>query len=126
MDRDYLSSPRVVAASKAYVCARLLTYESADEAKVLTSFFVGRSGQLENTTFALVAPDGRTPLTRAGRSPEQALPRGAGHDDDALADLLAKEAARYPAKRSSAIEPPLLPSLVDARRGLDVAACDLL
>jgi hypothetical protein len=125
MDRDFLSSPRFVAASKEWVCARLLTYESAEEAKVLTSFFVGRSGQLENTTFVLVSPDGKTALTRAGRSPEMAL-GGRGRDDDALSDLLAKQAARFRAKPESSKEAPLLPTLVDVRRGLDVAACDLL
>src|SRR5262245_44572052 len=126
MDRDYLSSPRVVAASKGLVCARLLTYESAEEAKVLTSFFVGRSGQMENTTFVLVAPDGKTPLTRGGRSPDMVLPGRGGHDDGALADLLKSESARYPAKAESSRESPLVPYLVDVRRALDAAACDLL
>jgi hypothetical protein len=124
MDRDFLSSPRVVAASEDVVCARLLTYESADEADVLTGFFVGRSGALENTTFALVAPDGRTPLTRGGRSPRHVLGRSA--DDDALALLMDDAARRFPARAASRREPPLLPYLVDVRRGLNVAACDLL
>src|SRR5438034_5706728 len=106
MDRDYLSSPRVVAASKGLVCARLLTSESADEAKVLTSFFVGRSGQLENTTFVLVAPDGKTPLSRAGRSPDHVLGRGGAHDDDALAGLLKEQAARFPRKTESTGDAP--------------------
>src|SRR5207249_9654223 len=99
---------------------------SADEAKVLTSFFVGRSGQLENTTFVLVAPDGKTPLSRAGRSPDHVLGRGGAHDDDALAGLLKEQAARFPRKTESTGDAPLLPYLADARRGLDVAACDLL
>ena len=126
MDRDYLSSPRVVAASSDWVCARLLTYESAEEAKVLTRFFTGRSGLLENTTFVLVSPDGKTALTRGGRSPEQVL-RGTGAaDDDALAALLTAQAKRHPAKPAAAREAPLLPYHVDVRRGLDAAACDLL
>src|SRR5436190_22534688 len=129
MDRDYLSSPQVVAASKGLVCARLLTYESADEAKVLTSFFVGRSGALENTTFVVVAPDGKTALTRGGRSPDMVLPGRSsrdGGDSGGLAQLLTSTAAKYPRTASASLEPPLLPCLVDARRGLDVAACDLL
>src|SRR5262245_32562507 len=125
MDRDYLSSPRVVAASKGWVCARLLTYESADEAKLLTSFFVGRSGTLENTTFVLVSPDGKSPLTRGGRSPDMVVP-GRAHGDAALAELLEKEGTRFPEKAESAKESPLVPYLVDARRGLDAASCDLL
>lgn len=126
MDRDYLSSPRVVAASKGLVCARLLTYESAEEAKVLTSFFTGRSGLLENTTFIVVAPDGATALTRGGRSPDQILRGQGAGDDEALAALLTAQAKRYPAKPASERESPLLPYHVDVRRGLDAAACDLL
>jgi hypothetical protein len=45
--------------------------------------------------------------------------RGRTHDDRALADLLAEEAARYPAKPSSAADAPLVPYHVDARRALD-------
>jgi hypothetical protein len=126
MDRDYLSSPRVVAASEGLVCARLLTYESAEEAKVLTGFFTGRSGLLENTTFVLVAPDGKTALTRGGRSADQVLRGSGATDDDALAALITAQAKAHPAKPGSAREAPLLPCLVDVRRGLDVAACDLL
>lgn len=126
MDRTYLSSPQVVAASKGLVCARLLTYESAEEAKVLASFFVGRSGLLENTTFVVVAPDGVTPLTRAGRSPDQVLRALGDLDDAALAALLTAQAERYPAKPAAVRESPLLPYLVDVRRALDTAACDML
>lgn len=108
------------------MCARLLTYESAEEAPVLTSFFVGRSGLLENTTFALVAPDGTTLLTRAGRSPDSIL-RARGDDGAAeLAALLTEQAKRYPTKPEALREAALLPYHVDLRRGLDAAACDLL
>lgn len=126
MDRDYLSSPRVVAASKDFVCARLLTYENAEEAKVLTSFFVGRSGDLENTTAIFVAADGKTPLTRGGRSPGHLLGGPFGASADALAERMAELAKEHPAKAEAARESPLLPYLVDVRRGLDTAACDLL
>src|SRR5918911_333929 len=70
MDRRVLSDPAVVAASRDFVCARLLTYESAEEGKFLESICRTGSGQLENTVFGFLAPDGVTPLTRVGRGPE--------------------------------------------------------
>ena len=59
----------MIAASRKFVCVRLATYESKEEADLLTDIFVGRSGELENTTFVILAPDGKKRLTRAGRGP---------------------------------------------------------
>ena len=58
MDRSYLSNKEVIEASRDFVCIRLATYENVAEAKILKSIFTGRSGELENTTFVLLAPDG--------------------------------------------------------------------
>jgi hypothetical protein len=125
MDRSVLSDPAVVGASKDFVCARLLTYEDAFEGDFLASVFRGRSGQLENTVFALFAPDGTTRLTRSGRSPQMLFPQGSDVPQ-ALAGLMKDIATRYPAKPASRREAPLLPFTEDLRRGLDVAACDML
>src|SRR5262245_31890428 len=96
MDRSFLSDASVVAASREWVCVRLLTYENAAEAEMLTSLFVGRSGQLENTTFALLAPDGKTKLSRAGRSPDFAFRGGPGESPAAeMASAMVEIAARY-------------------------------
>lgn len=62
MDRSFLSRPEVVRASRQFVCIRLATYESFEEAQMLRGIFLGGSGQVENTTFALLSPDGKTPL----------------------------------------------------------------
>ena len=70
MDRSFLSDASVVEASRAFVCVRMATYENEAEAEFLTSVFSGRSGKLENTVFTIMAPDGETKLTRAGRSPD--------------------------------------------------------
>ena len=43
MDRSYLSQPEVVAASRDFVCVRLMTYESRVEGDFLTAFNVTRS-----------------------------------------------------------------------------------
>ncbi|MDA1195767.1 MAG: thioredoxin family protein [Planctomycetota bacterium] len=122
MDGSFLSDRAVVAASRGFVCARLLTYESATEATLLGSLFQGRSGELENTTFALLAPDGKTPLARTGRSPSFAY----GHGSEAvgrMAEAMEMIRKRYPGKRAATAGAPL-PLLPDVRRGVNVAACD--
>ncbi|MFT7643709.1 MAG: hypothetical protein ACI9G1_005475, partial [Pirellulaceae bacterium] len=36
----------------------------------MRSIFVSRSGNIENTTFSILTPDGKKSLVRAGRSPD--------------------------------------------------------
>jgi hypothetical protein len=123
MDRSFLSDARVIAASRNFVCVRLSTYESEEEARVLRTFFVGPSGQLENTVFAIVAPDGRTPLVRSGRSPAwafrsaDAMARGL---DDIARGYLGPSSQGHPAVGGE------MPYVKDLRLALDVAACDHL
>jgi hypothetical protein len=117
MDRSFLSDQGIVAKSRDFVCIRLATYESASEAKILSSLFQSRSGLLENTVFAVLAPDGTTKLAPAGRSPREAF----GTPDEGvrkMGDFLAK----YPGKAPVGGD---LPCLVDLRRGMNVAACEL-
>ncbi|MEM7201805.1 MAG: thioredoxin family protein [Planctomycetota bacterium] len=114
MDRSYLSNQDVVAASRAFVCVRLLTYESADEAKVLQRLFRGRHG-LENSVFAILDPSGKKRLVRAGRGPSWAF-------DDAgdMAVAMRRIARRYPGRdRRTGV-----PLLADVRRGLNAARAD--
>jgi hypothetical protein len=122
MDRSFLSDAAVVAASREFVCIRLATYESASEAKVLTSIYQSRSGLLENTVFALLAPDGKTLLARSGRTPREAV---GGAPDEAVKGLAAKLkelSGRYP---GTAPVGAALPVLADLRRGMNVAACEI-
>lgn len=56
-------------ASRQFVCIRLATYESQAEADFMKKIYKGRSGNVENTTFAILGPDGRKKLTRTGRAP---------------------------------------------------------
>lgn len=118
MDRSFLSDPDVVAASREFVCVRLATYEDAEEAELLSSLFVGRSGELENTVFTILSPDGRRKLVRAGRSPHQIFGR-AGN----MAAEMREISARYRSRDMTA-ERLGLPALHDVRLGLNVAACD--
>ncbi len=106
----------MVEASRKWVCVRLASYENASEAKILESIFVGRSGQLENTVFAMLAPDGKTFLAPPGRSPKKSFRN---------AEYLAEAMDHY-------VEPYLkgswssrsLAKVENYRLALNVAACD--
>lgn len=110
--------PEVIRASRKWVCIRPATYENAQEARILERIFVGRSGQLENTVFALLGPDGKTLLAPPGRSPRF---------DFGTASYLAEAMDWY-------VEPYLtrnwgerpLPTVKSYRLALNVASCDRL
>src|SRR5260221_4186552 len=78
MDRSFLSQPQVIAAARELVCVRLTTYEDEDENKFLKAFNITRSGEVENTTVAVLSPDGQRLLTRAGRGTRQVFGDAAG------------------------------------------------
>src|SRR5258708_38009543 len=71
MDRSFLSQPEVIAASRQFVCVRLATYEDPLEAKFTQALVRTRSGEVENTAFCLLAPDGKKKLSRSARGTEQ-------------------------------------------------------
>lgn len=105
----------VVEASRRFVCIRPATYESAKEAPFLEALFRTGSGELENTTFAILAPDGRTKLCRTGRTAEHAFP-----DSVSMADFMNRTADRYDGSQAGAP----LPTIPTLRLALDEAACD--
>ncbi len=119
MDRSFLSKPEVIAASRAFVCVRLATYEDAAEAAFLKALFVGRSGEVENSVFCVLGPDGKERLTKAGRSPRHFF-ADAGEMAQALRRIAAARPGRLPGDGS----PPGLPTVASVRLALDVAACD--
>ncbi len=119
MDRSFLSDASVVEASRQFVCIRLATYEDAAEAEFMKSVYVGRSGQLENTTFAILTPNGRTKLTAAGRGPFHAF-RGSR----SMADGMRKIAAKYPQAAKHALTDTELPFMKSLDIALNVAAAD--
>lgn len=122
MDRSFLSDRDVIAAARGFVCIRLATYESAEEAKILAAVAVTRSGFLENTVFAILGPDGKTPLVRGGRSPHEAFPGPPSDAVKRLATGLGDLSRKYP---GSAEVGGRLPYLVDLRRAMNVAACEI-
>lgn len=107
----------MIEASRAFVCIRPNTYESAEEGKVLENIFRGRSGKLENTVFALLDSDGTTRLSRAGRVPQAVF-----GDAERFADELYAIARQRAA--AAADEPLAIPLQPDLRHALNVAACD--
>jgi hypothetical protein len=118
MDRSYLSRPEVIAAARDFVCVRLMTYENPFENDFLKTFDITRSGEVENTTFAILAPDAQTRLVRASRSA-----RNTFRDAAAMAESMARIAKRYPGKPTAG-DPPPLPTVATVRLAVDVAAAD--
>jgi len=120
MDRSFLSIDRVVEASRQFVCVRLATYEDKQEAEFLKSLFRTRSGELENTVFALLSPDGRTRLARAGRGPHAfRSASGLASEMNRIADSYLKTAKPLWSNTS-------LPYMKSVELALNVAACDRL
>ena len=117
MDRSYLSDQQVVAVSREFVCARLITFENSDEAKLMKRLFGGR--RLVNTVFTIMDPAGKSALIRAGRSPTMLF-----DDAAAMANKMRAVAKRYPGRKQAAAKDLGLPVLADVRIALNVTECD--
>ena len=115
MDRSFLSRPAVIDASRAYVCVRLATYEDQKEADFLEGLVKTRSGELENSSFAILDSDGKRKLTTSGRGPRRLYA-----DADALANDLTRLARPFAAKAV----PSSLPVVANVRLAIDIAAAD--
>lgn len=59
------SQKEFVELSKEFVCVRLGTFENEEHKKMVESLL----GSVSNTAFVIFAPDGKTRLTKTGRSP---------------------------------------------------------
>ncbi len=115
MDRSFLSQSAVIAASRDFVCARLATYEDAEEGSFMKSLLRTRSGELENSVFCIFAPDGQEKLVRGARSMN-----GTYSNADEMATGMKKITAKYkPKEELSGV--PLVPNF---RLALDVASAD--
>ena len=131
MDRSFLADQDVIAASRKFVCIRLATYEDAEESRMLRGIFAP-GGNLQNTVFALLTPDGKTPLVRSGRSPVWAFGgvRGPGINAQPLESIkkmgrtMEAIARRYPGNERDVRGPRPVPYLADLRIALNVAAAD--
>ena len=119
MDRSFLSDPAVVDASREFVCVRLATYEDEEEAKLLAGLFTGRTGQLENSVFAILDWTGTKRLTRTGRSPHFVF-RDAGSMARGMQEIVEEHGGKEQVSDSWLG----VPALKDVRLAMNVASCD--
>lgn len=123
MDRSFLSQNSVIQASRRFVCIRTLTYEDAEERDFQRSLFIGGSGDVENTTFCILSPDGKQPIVRAGRSIRQVF-----RSPEQMQEWMDQAADYYEAERKKQGKKPepitALPRIADVRLGLNTAAAD--
>ena len=80
-----------IEASEKFVCVRLGSYESKEHQDMVRMLL---RGTFQNTAFVVYAPDGKTALTKSGRSPRHAFGRNV---EAGMAEISNK----YPAKKSS-------------------------
>ncbi len=116
IDNGWLLKDEVVAASRDFVCIRLTSYESAEEAAFVTKL----QGNPVNTVFAVLTPDAQPAIALKG------LVRGPGELFSDPADMvkqMGEVAKKFPAKKADG--EPALPITLDARLGLAVASADL-
>jgi hypothetical protein len=111
----------VVEASRNFVCVRLATYESQAEADFMKSIYLDRTGAMKNTTFAILSPDGKEKLTKAGRGPfheyRNASQMAAGMD---------KIAKTYDVNAESATSDTNLPYAESVDIGLNISSADVI
>ena len=119
MDRSFLSNAKVIEASRQFVCVRLTTYEDESEAKFSKQLVRTRSGEVENTSFALFEPDGKTKLSKSGRGM-----RGIYSSADDMAKAMTDIAKKFPGKSKDNEAPTKLPYTLNAKLGVNVAAAD--
>ncbi len=111
----------MIEASRAFVCVRPLTYESKEEAPFLESLFRTRNGELENTVFILLGPDGKKRLSNSGRTPDMVFGDAQSGGIEEMVETMRDVASRYKGGQSGELG---LPVVKDLRRALDCAACD--
>ena len=116
MDRSFLSQKQVIEAAKKYVCIRLTSYEDEKEKAFIATI---THGQVSNTSFGILTPDG-VPALR-GRGPGRG-PNDLFADADAMAKGMGELAKQYPPKDSNG--EPTLPITLSPKIGLAVAAGD--
>ena len=119
MDRSFLSDAQIVMASRQFVCIRLATYEDQAEAEFMKSLYIGRSGELENTTFSVLSPDGKRKLSAAGRGPNQVYRR-----PSRMVESMNQIAARFPNAAKTTFTDAKLPFMKSVDVALNVAAAD--
>ena len=86
--------------------------------RFLKAFHVTRSGELENTVFTLLSPDGKRQLRAASGGADDTF-----GDATRMATAMVRIARDYSAPEAGG-PPPELPKVANVRLAVDVAACD--
>lgn len=118
MDRSFLSDPEVVAASRNFICVRLVTYEDVGEMEFMNSIYDFRT-PTKNSLFAILDPSAQEHLVQPGRSMQFTFEDAAQMASrmQAIAETFPGQGRALPAKLG-------LPYLKDVRLAINVAACD--
>ncbi len=119
MDESFLSDANVIRESRNFICKRLATYEDSAEAEYLRQVFSGRTGELDNTVFAMMNPDADEYLCKTGRSPNFAF-----RSPRAMADEMKLIAKKYQGKENLSLDELPVPQMKNFRLAQNVASCD--
>lgn len=106
------SKESFIEASMKFVCVRLGSYESKEHQDMVRDLL---RGTFQNTAFVVYAPDGKTTLSRSGRSPNHAFGRN-------VEAGMAKIADKYPAK--APLDKATITDFHSFKQSLNVAAAD--
>ena len=87
----------------------------------MKSVYLDRSGLMKNTTFAILSPDGKTKLTRAGRGPFYEY-----RNARAMAAGMEKIAKKYEVNEETAKSDSGLPFTESVDVGLNISAADVI
>lgn len=118
VDSGLLSLAPIIAASRAWICIRPLTYENKAEADYLRAVFSPRGG-LENTVFALMDPNATRHLVAPGRGPYMVW-ADCFEKPQSMIDGMAALAKQF-----KPLTPPnTLPTVESVRLAMNTAACD--
>ena len=120
MDRSFLSSDKLIKATRDFVCIRTATYEDKQEAAFLKWAFVGSTGgELRNFGYCILSPDGKTKLRRSVRGPNFLYA-----NSGAMAADLQQIAAQYQNRTTTNASSQSVPQMKSVRLGINVASCD--
>ena len=110
-----------IAASRDFVCVRLESYESKEHQELIRGLL---GGAFANTAFCILAPDGKTRLSKSGRSPSALFGRrgGPAGDPAAVIGALKRISADYPPKGS--MSDATVQDFHSTRQALNVASGD--
>lgn len=118
MDRSFLSDPDVIAASRDFVCVRLVTFEDVEEMEFMNSIYDFRT-PTKNSLFAILDPSAKEHQVKPGRSMEFTF-----EDAAQMANRMQEIAETFPGKGRALPSKLGMPYLKDVRVALNVAACD--